>query len=121
VSVAAEGSADLPPGYPFTMAYLAVFENGAIEYNSRQKPTLTVFRESGQNETPELPNPLGSVKTGLNISSANGYFLEDVYFLDCIRSGRPPEVVTPESARDTVALVRLEIESARKDAQIEVP
>lgn len=121
LSVQAEGSADLPPGFPFTMAYLAVFERGAIAYNNRQKPTLTVYPSSGAAETPVLPNPLGEVATGLNISAADGYFLEDLYFLDCIRSGRAPVIVTPESARDTVAVVRLEIASARGGRQLSVP
>ena len=121
VTVAAEGSADLPDGYPFTMAYLAVFEKAALEYNSRNSPTLTLYKEDGTHETPELPNPLGNVQTGLNISSASGYYLEDVYFLDCVANGRKPEIVTPESARDTVAVVRLEMESARRGAPVDVP
>ena len=53
------------------------------------------------------------MQTGLNISSADGYFLEQLYFLDCVRNGRKPEIVTPESARETVEVVRCEIESAR--------
>lgn len=118
VAVSAEGCADQPDGYPFTMGYHATFENGAIEFNSRTSPTLTVYGKDGSREHPELPNPLGSLDVGLNITSASGYYLEGVYFLDCIAHGRKPEIVSPESARDTVRLVRAEMESARGDGRM---
>jgi predicted dehydrogenase len=114
LAISAEGSADLPTKFPFTMGYRAVFDNAAIEYSSRQTPTLKLYT-SGEPETPELPQPLGEVQSGLNIASASGYFLEEVYFFDCIRKGRRPQIVTPESARDTIRVVRAEIRSARRD------
>jgi len=114
LAISAEGSADLPAKFPFTMGYRAVFDSAAIEYSSRQTPTLKLYA-SGDPETPELPQPLGQVQSGLNITSASGYFLEQVYFFDCIRTGRRPRIVTPESARDTIRVVRAEIRSARRD------
>ncbi len=120
VSIAAEGSADLVGNFPFTMGFLAVFERGAIEYSNRNKPTLMVYSEEAEPESPDLPEPLGEVQVGLNISSAGAYYLEDVYFIDCIRAGRKPEIVTPESARETVRVVRAEIESARTGRAVEL-
>ena len=112
-AVNAEGSADLPGGFPFTMAFLAVFENGALEYSNRNQPTLVEYHADGTKETPELPQPLGELDVGLNITSAGAYYLEDVYFIDCVRKGVPSEVVPPESARDTIRVVCAEVESAR--------
>lgn len=120
MSVAAEGSADLVGKYPFTMAFLAVFEHGAIEYSNRNKPTLMVYPEDAEPESPDLPDPLGDIQVGLNISSAGAYYLEDVYFIDCIQTGRKPEIVTPDSARETVRVVRAEIESARTGHPVEL-
>ena len=120
VTVHAEGSADLPDGFPFVMSYLAAFERGALEYSNRHDPTLTLYKADGTSEAPELPNPIGNLQTGLNISSASGYFLEQVYFFDCIRTGHKPGIVSPQSARDTVALVRLEIESAKTGKAVPV-
>ncbi len=117
VTVSAEGSADQPDGFPFTMGYHATFERGAIRYHSGSSPTLTVYHADGSRSNPELPNPLGDLHVGLNISSAGGYHLEGVYFLDCIAQGREPEIVSPESARETVRLVRAEMESARQDGK----
>ena len=115
MAISAEGSADLPTKFPFTMGYRATFDNAAIEYSSRQTPTLKLYVGDGEPSTPELPQPLGEVQSGLNIASASGYYLEEVYFFDCIRKGRRPQIVTPESARDTIRVVRAEIRSARRD------
>jgi len=112
-AVNAEGSADLPNGFPFTMEYLAVFEKGALEYSNRKKPTLMEYRADGSSDAPELPQPLGELNVGLNITSAGAYYLEDVYFVDCVRKGRPSEVVPPESARDTIRVVCAELASAK--------
>jgi hypothetical protein len=49
----------------------------------------------------------------LNISTALPYFAEQCYFFDCIRSGKKPETVTPESAAETVKTVRAEMVSER--------
>jgi predicted dehydrogenase len=120
MAVSAEGSADLPKGFPFTMGYLAVFEHAAVEYCNRQNPALLLYAGGDEPETPDLPQPLGEVQSGLNISSASGYFLEQVYFFDCIRKGIQPQIVTPESAADTVRVVRAEIESARTGAPVKL-
>jgi predicted dehydrogenase len=114
MAISAEGSADLPAKFPFTMSYRAVFDQAAIEYSNRQTPTLKLYG-SGEPETPELPQPLGSLQSGLNIASASGYYLEEVYFFDCIRTGRRPQIITPESARETIRVVRAEIRSARRN------
>ena len=110
--VHAEGSADMPKGFPFTAAYRAVFEQACVEFNSRDAETLKVYHD-GIAETPELPKPLEEAGSGLNISSALPYFAEQCYFFDCIRSGRKPETVTPESAAETVKTVRAEMQSEK--------
>ena len=120
ITVSAEGSADLPANFPFTMSFLAVFERGAIEYTSRNQPTLRVYGESGKPEAPELPNPLGSLQTGLNITATSGYFLEQCYFLECVRSGRQPEIAPPESTRETIRIVRAEMQSAKEEKRIAI-
>jgi predicted dehydrogenase len=121
VTAVAEGSADCAPRYPFTMAYTAAFEKATVHYSSRLSPTLTLYGEDGEVTVPALPNPLGEAgSAGLNITSTSGYFFEQRVFLDCIRNGTPPSVVTPETGRDTVALVRLEMQSVRTGAAVPV-
>jgi predicted dehydrogenase len=113
ITAVAEGSADLAPQFPFTMAFLAVFEKATADYNSRRSPTLTVYREDGQTEIPDLTVSKSNEKAGLNITSSSGYAGEEEYFLECVLKGRKPETVTPESARETVLWVHREMESAR--------
>jgi predicted dehydrogenase len=125
VTVHAEGSADAAPRFPFTMAFTAVFERGTLQYSNRLSPTLTLYREDGEVTVPKLPNPLGDAATGystagLNITSTSGYYFEQRTFFDCVRKGTPPSVVTPETGRNTVRLVRLEMESARKGQAVPV-
>jgi predicted dehydrogenase len=117
LAVSAEGSADMPKGFPFTMSYRATFERACIEYSNRQSPTLTLY--TGEEPIhPELPSPVGELKSGLNISSSSGYFLEQAYFFDCIRNGSKPTIVTPESARETIEVIRAEIASARAGKEV---
>jgi predicted dehydrogenase len=117
-TVTAEGSADQPDGYPFTMAYHATFERGSIHFDSARTPTLTVYEPDNKSSSPNLPNPLGDLDVGLNISSAGGYHLEGVYFLDCISKGIKPQIVSAASALETVRLVRAEMASARAGGQL---
>ena len=119
MAISAEGNANMPAGYPFTMSYTAVFENACVEYSNRHDPSLALYT-GGEPEHPDLPSPLGDLKGGLNISSSSGYFLEQVYFFECIRTGRQPEIVTPESARETIEVVRAEVASVRSGKAIEL-
>ena len=111
--VFAEGSADFAPSHPFTMEYTAVFQNATVAFSSTSEPTLRVYPESGAMVAPPLPTPVENADAGLNISAANAYFYEQVELFRCIREGVRPTVVTPESARETVRVVRAEIDSAR--------
>ena len=108
----AEGSADMPKGFPFTAAYRAVFERACVEFNSRAQETLTVY-DGKQTLHPELPAPMVETGSGLNISSAGPYWIEQCYFFDCIRKNVRPSTVTPESAAETIRVVRAEMKSER--------
>ena len=115
--VSAEGSADMPKGFPFTAIYRATFERACLEFYSRNKPALTLYEDD------KVSHPLqefneAQVQSGLNISSAGPYFNEQQYFFNCIRSNRRPQRVTAAAAMQTIALVRAEIESLRSKKAI---
>lgn len=117
--VCAEGSADLPKRYPFTSAYLAMFDTAAIEYSSRSDPTLSVYTDEAV-EHPALPQPMESAASDLNISAAGPYFSEQLYFFDCLRRGVKPVAVAPVSAAETIRIVRAEIQSVRTGRPVEL-
>ncbi|NMA42603.1 MAG: Gfo/Idh/MocA family oxidoreductase [Oligosphaeraceae bacterium] len=110
--VSAEGSADMPKGFPFTTIYRATFEKACLEYYGRNTPTLTLY-EDGKVSHPLQDEKETHIQSGLNISSASPYFNEQEYFFSCIRSNKRPERVTAAAAMQTIALMRAEMESVR--------
>jgi len=110
----AEGSFSLPASYPFTMALLAVCEKATIKFDSGAAPSLMVYPMEGEPFAPEVPMPEAEVsaEVGGNISALGGYFNEIKYLVDCLKTGRRPEVVTPQSAREAVRLCLAVRESA---------
>ena len=110
--VSAEGSADTVAGFPFTASYRAVFENAVIEFDSRRKPTLLVYA-GAEPFSPEMEGGVEDLRSGMNIKNAGPYFFEQRYFFNCLAKGVRPETVTPESAMQTIELVKAEVESAK--------
>ena len=89
---------------PFRAQYLAIFENGYVEYVNGK------IIKNGQEI--ELKKREDSKIDGINISGADGYYDEIVYFIDCINKGVKPDKVTPESSKNSVSLVKKICESA---------
>ena len=102
----AEGSLMMAPTFPFTMELLVNCESASIGYCSGCDPSLTVYPFDGEPYCPELPEAKvgASSETGGNISSLGGYFNEIRYFVDCIKAGKAPTIVTPETAREAVRI-----------------
>lgn len=115
VCVTAEGGWNYPVKWGFQMAFQAVFENGAVEYDSGASPTLTVTAGGGAKKPLAFKQPsAGTSSTGAgNISSLGGYFNELQYFLGCLEAGRVPKEATVAQATDSLRVVLAEIESAR--------
>ena len=82
---------------PFRAEYLAVFENGYVESKGGKvtKNGAEVSLEVGE----------ASENTGINLSGADGYSDEIRYFIDCIKCGREPARVAPESSLTSVKIV----------------
>ena len=109
----AEGGWDKPASFPFEMSYVATFDKGVIEYNSRNKPTLALY------EGEKLTNPevkaVARTSDGKefdsNVSSLSGYMNEIRYFLECIISGKEPVLGSPVQSRDSLALCLSELKN----------
>ena len=117
-AVFAEGGGNIPLGYPFMSSYRAVFDKACIDYNSRRDPKLLVYPWDGKPYEPEyevsFSGEADTAETGANISALGAYWAEIRYFLDCIKAGRKPEVITPEQGKQTLKVVWAEVESATK-------
>ena len=111
----AEGALDLAPGFPFNMALVVACEKASIKFDMSTSPSLMVYPMEGEAFAPELPKPnIGpSTETSGNLSDLGGYYNEIKYFIDCIKSGKTPTVLTPADARDAVRICLAETESVR--------
>ena len=82
---------------PFHAEYTAVFENGYVESRGGKVVKNGVEVSLEVTETSE--------DTGINLSGADGYSDEIMYFMDCIKNNREPERVSPASSLKSVELV----------------
>ena len=83
---------------PFRTGFLACFEKGYLE-----KVNGELYMN---NEKVEFDTVIEEVDAGINISSTAGYKEEIEYFINCINSGSEPEIVLPESSKNSVAIAR---------------
>lgn len=84
------------PGFPFKAEYLAVFENGYVEYRGGK-----IVKNGEEINLKESD----SKASGINLPDIGGHQYEIQYFVDCVEKGIKPDVVTPEDAQDTIKLI----------------
>ncbi|HCG77184.1 MAG: hypothetical protein COZ37_06085 [bacterium (Candidatus Ratteibacteria) CG_4_10_14_3_um_filter_41_18] len=117
-SVSAEGGWDFVDTFPFRMSFVACFEKGAVEYDTGHNKPFAVYT-AGKAEYPKLGEEIPrATDTSGNISELGGYYSEIEYFVECVGTKKKPSIVTPENARDSLALVLKEKESAEKGEKI---
>ena len=78
---------------------------------------FAVYTE-GKSEFPVLVQENLRAEGGGNVSSLGGYYNETKYFVECVEKGKKPTIVTPEAARDSLALVLKEFRSAESGKEI---
>lgn len=83
---------------PFEMGVDAVFENGYVTIKGGD------VNDNGDNVNFDDESGVVS-ETGINLSNADGYACEIMYFADCVKNGKRPEKALPESSAYSVKLV----------------
>lgn len=114
--VRAEGGWNYPSQWGFQMAFQAVFERGAVEYDSRATPSLKVTLEGKTTRPLPFKTPRAgssSLRDG-NVSSLGGYYSELKYFIQCLEKGQHPKIATGEQAVRSVKTVLAEIQSLER-------
>ena len=114
VAVTAEGGWNYPKKWGFQMAFQAVFERGAVEFNSGASPTLTLTIGDGEKQPLAYVNPgagESSTRVG-NLSSLGGYYNELAAFIACLEKKKAPMIATGDQAAESLAIVLCEIRSA---------
>lgn len=102
-SVVAEGSWTLADGYGFTMRYTINFENATADFDLARPDTLLLFHE-GKSQP-------------IRTNGQTGYEEELGYFVNCVRQGKKPAVVSAADALPGLKIVEAEIKSIR-DGQV---
>jgi len=121
ISASVEGSWGLPESYPFVFGFVAVFEEGAADYNLNRDPDFIVYK--GQDvrhpkfEAPDLPK----TDLGGNVMLIPCYLDEIAYFLDCVRKDKDPDMVPAKESRDALAVCLAMVKSVETDKIVEIP
>ncbi|MBQ4088175.1 MAG: Gfo/Idh/MocA family oxidoreductase [Clostridia bacterium] len=84
---------------PFVSSYYAVFEKGYVECRGG------IVTKNGEPVDLKVEQKKEEAK-GTNLSDVSGHQLELQYFADCILQNTAPEIVTPDSAYDTMRLYK---------------
>jgi predicted dehydrogenase len=97
--VSAEGGWALADSFGFSMRYTVNFENATADYDlGREKPLM--LYQNGKGEPVEC-------------APGFGYVGELRYFIDCVKRGEKPSVVTADDAVRSIRIVEAEVRSAR--------
>ena len=97
--VSAEGGWSLADGYGFTMQYTVNFETATADFDFAREQPLRLSKD-GQTEA-------------IDAGAGFGYAAELRYFIDCVRTGQRPTVVTADDAVRSIRIVEAEVKSAR--------
>ncbi|HEX2970701.1 MAG TPA: Gfo/Idh/MocA family oxidoreductase [Tepidisphaeraceae bacterium] len=98
--VVAEGGWAMAPGFQFKMQYTVNFERATAVYDHGTPKPLMLY------EPPKEPQ-------AVQLEAGMGYDYEIAYFLDCIRNGQPPKIVTLKDAINSLRIVEAESQSAK--------
>jgi predicted dehydrogenase len=82
---------------PFRAGYEAWFERGFVRMDPERSPSLLVY--TGADKLEEQP---------ADYEPGDAYLHEIQYFVDCIQMGKELTECSPESARDSIALIEKE-------------
>lgn len=115
VFVMAEAIWDESPAIKFEPSFRACFEEGTLVFNGTKDPSLVLFKKDGEVIYPDLgQKEMHDTSSGINISDLGPYYMEDRYFLECIKNDRKVERAPLEEGIKSVLLGIRELEAARE-------
>ncbi len=101
LSVHAEGSWAMTPGFGFSMAYTVNFERATADYDlARGAEALRLFEAGQPPRTVQCEGP-------------DGYVRELRYMIEAIQAGQPPSIVTAQDAVSAVEICEAEERSVQ--------
>jgi len=100
---------------PFAHTFRVVFEGATLIFDSEK---LTVY--AGGDTKPQVVDMGSQVQMAgaINLQSTGGIYNEIAYFVECLRIGKKPAVITPEQSLDSLRILLAEIESAHEGVEV---
>jgi predicted dehydrogenase len=102
--VTAEGAWCFGDGYGFTMQYTVNFESATADFDLARPAPLNLTQK-GKTEP-------------IDAGPGFGYAAELRYFLDCVKKGEKPTVVTADDGVRSIRIVEAEVKSARSGGEV---
>jgi predicted dehydrogenase len=96
--VTAEGAWEYAPGFPFAMTFQIAMEKASLDMTADTK--LMLYPWKGK-------------PAEVKVQAGDGYQHELKHFLHCIRTNTDSDIVTPESAMNSVKMIECELESIK--------
>jgi predicted dehydrogenase len=93
--------------FGFDMRAFFVLEKATIEIDFAKSPIVMIYPQGGEKYPLELP-------------AGDGYYYELKDFTDNLETGKFENLVTAESAAETIRLTLLEIDSAHQEKELRV-
>ena len=100
--ITAEGAWEYSASFPFSMTFIMHFEQASVIFDGCK---LTAYLPDGKKKV------LAKDETG-------GYLPELEHFIDCLATGKSSDILTPESAAESVRIIEAETESAKNQTVI---
>jgi predicted dehydrogenase len=95
------GGWHFPGEYPLSIEYSVTLDGGTIEYRAGGRPPMRYGAD-------------GCIEV-LETTGSDGYRAEIEYFLDCCRTGRPPEFCPPAESADALKMMTLLLEARNRN------
>ena len=107
VAVGAQGGWLAQSGCPFEHGYDVYFEDATLKYNSSWGQPPVLLTKDGQKRRPRLPG-------------RDGFIGELQEAVDAVRAGKVSQILSGQSARNSLLLCLREIQSARSGRRVRV-
>jgi predicted dehydrogenase len=102
---------------PFAATFRAVFERAVLAYDSEK---LTVSEAEGS--APKVVDLIrgGQMTGSINLKDTSGIYNEIAYFVECIKTGTAPAIITPEQSYTSLNILLTELESAQTGSVLKI-
>ncbi len=104
--VTAEGGWVMADGFGFTMQYTVNFENATADFDLAREQPLKLSQ--------------GDKNEPVDCGPGFGYVAELRYFVDCVKKGQKPTIVTADDGVRSIKIVEAEVKSVRSGETVRV-